>query len=56
MSFNRHLEKFSVVHSDRPNHAYLNSLPDSRIRSRWCGFSAGGSEVWGGETCSRQGS
>jgi hypothetical protein len=24
MSFNSHLQKFSVVHSDRPNHAYLN--------------------------------
>jgi hypothetical protein len=26
MSFNRHLEKFSVVHSDSPNHTYLNLL------------------------------
>jgi hypothetical protein len=24
MSFNSHLQKISVVHSDRPNHAYLN--------------------------------
>ncbi len=24
MSFDNHLQKFSVVHSDRPNHAYLN--------------------------------
>jgi hypothetical protein len=34
MSFNIHLKKFSVVHSDSPNHVYLNPLSDSRIRLR----------------------
>jgi hypothetical protein len=27
-----HLNKISVVHLDRPNHAYLNPLPNSRVR------------------------
>jgi hypothetical protein len=36
-----------VVQSDRPKHAYLNPLPDFRIRPR-CGFAAGGDEVWVG--------
>jgi hypothetical protein len=30
-SFNSNLKKFSVVHSDRPKHAYLNPLPNSRV-------------------------
>jgi hypothetical protein len=34
-----------VVHSDRPKHAYLNPMPDPRIRSRR-GFAAGGDGVW----------
>ena len=37
-----------MIHSDRPKHAYLNPLPDSRIRPR-CGFAAGGDEVCGGD-------
>ncbi len=56
MSFNIHLKKNSVVHSDRSNHVYLNPLSDSRIRSPWCGFSTGSDEECGGVTCSRQGS
>ena len=56
MNFNSHLKKISVVHSDRPNRAYLNPLPDSRIRPPWCGFAAGSDEEWGGETCSGRGS
>ena len=31
----------SVVHSDRPKHAYLNPMTDPRIRPRR-GFAAGG--------------
>jgi hypothetical protein len=38
----------SVVHSDRPKHAYLSPIPDSRIRPR-CGLVAGGNGVWGGD-------
>ncbi len=34
-----------MVHSDRPKHAYLNPMPDSRIRPR-LGFAAGGDGVW----------
>jgi hypothetical protein len=30
MRFNIHLKKISVVHSDKPNHTYLNPLTDSR--------------------------
>jgi hypothetical protein len=37
-----------VVHSDRPKHAYLSPMPDSRIRPRR-GFAAGGDGVWGTE-------
>jgi len=37
-----------VVHSDRPKHAYLSPMPDSRIRPRR-GFAAGGNGVWGEE-------
>ena len=54
MSFNSQLKKISVVHSDRPNRAYLNPLPDSRIRTPWRGFAAGSDEEWGGEACTRQ--
>jgi len=32
MSFNNHLQKFSVVHSDRPNHAYLNPTRQTDAR------------------------
>ncbi len=35
-----------MVHSDRPKHAYLSPMSDSRIRPR-CGFAAGGNGVWG---------
>ncbi len=38
-----------MVHSDRPKHAYLNPMPDSRIRPRR-GFAAGGDGVWGNIT------
>ena len=38
-----------MVHSDRPKHAYLNPLPDSRISPRR-GFAAGGDGVWVGES------
>ena len=48
MSFDIHLKKFSVVHSDRTNRSYLNPLPDSRIRSPLCGFDSGNDEEWGG--------
>ncbi len=34
----------SVVHSDRPKHAYLNPMSDPRIRSRR-GFPSGGDET-----------
>ncbi len=37
-----------MVHSDRPKHAYLSPMPDSRIRSRR-GFTAGGNGVLGEE-------
>jgi hypothetical protein len=37
-----------VVHSDRPKHAYLSPMSDSRIRPRR-GFAAGGNGVWGEE-------
>ncbi len=37
-----------MVHSDRPKHAYLSPMPDSRIRSRR-GLAAGGNGVWGEE-------
>jgi hypothetical protein len=37
-----------VVHSDRPKHAYLSPMTDSRIRPRR-GFAAGGNGVWGGD-------
>ncbi len=37
-----------MVHSDRPKHAYLSPMPDSRIRPR-CGLAAGGNGVWGEE-------
>ncbi len=47
MSFNSHLETVSVVQSDRPKHAHLNPLPDSRISPR-CDFASGGDEVWVG--------
>jgi hypothetical protein len=47
MSFNSHLQTFSVVHSDRSKHAYLNPMPDSRISPR-LGFPAGGDGVWVG--------
>ena len=33
MSFNIHLQKIIVVHSDRTNRAYLNPLNNSRVRS-----------------------
>jgi hypothetical protein len=35
-----------VVHSDRPKHAYLIPMSDSRIRPRR-GFAAGVDGVWG---------
>ena len=38
-----------MVHSDRPKHAYLNPMPDPRIRPRR-GFAAGGDGVWVGES------
>ncbi len=37
-----------MVHSDRPKHAYLSPMPDSRIRPRR-GYAAGGNGVWGEE-------
>ncbi len=37
-----------MVHSDRPKHAYLSPMPDSRINSRR-GFADGGNGVWGEE-------
>ena len=37
-----------MVHSDRPKHAYLSPMPDSRLRPRR-GFAAGGDGVWGTE-------
>jgi hypothetical protein len=37
-----------VVHSDRPKHAYLSPMPDSRIRPRR-GFAVGGNGVLGEE-------
>ncbi len=37
-----------MVHSDRPKHAYLSPMPDSRIRPRR-GLTAGGNGVWGEE-------
>ncbi len=37
-----------MVHSDRPKHAYLSPMPDSRIRPR-CGLAAEGNGVWGEE-------
>ncbi len=36
-----------MVHSDRSKHAYLNPMPDSRIRPRR-GFAVGGDGVWVG--------
>jgi hypothetical protein len=33
-SFNNHLKKFSVVHSDRPKNVYLNPLTNSRVRTQ----------------------
>jgi hypothetical protein len=36
-----------VTHSDSPKHAYLNPMPDPRIRSRR-GFATGGDGVWVG--------
>ena len=38
-----------MVHSDRPKHAYLSPMPDSRIRPRR-GFAAGGNGGWGEES------
>ncbi len=32
-SFNNHLKQFSVVHSDRPKHVYLNPLSNSWVRT-----------------------
>ncbi len=37
-----------MVNLDRPKHAYLSPMPDSRIRPRR-GFAAGGNGVWGEE-------
>ena len=45
-----------MVHSDRPNRAYLNPLLDSRIRPPWRSFAARSDEEWGREACTRQGS
>jgi hypothetical protein len=56
MSFNIHLKKFSVVHSDRTNRSYLNPLTDSLVSPLWCGFVTGNDEEWSGVTSSRQGS
>ena len=38
-----------MVHSDRPKHAYLSPMPDSRIRPRR-GYAAGGNGVRGEES------